>query len=57
MAMPMPNDGLKGLAPTAERPGLHAGGDIVFTDPQNWEVLQDWRADDPPRPIWAAGCC
>jgi sugar lactone lactonase YvrE len=25
-------------------------GDIVFTDPQNWEVLQDWRADDPASP-------
>ena len=25
-------------------------GDIVFTDPQNWEVLQDWSAADPNSP-------
>jgi sugar lactone lactonase YvrE len=25
-------------------------GDIVFTDPQNWEVLQDWSAEDPNSP-------
>lgn len=25
-------------------------GDIVFTDPQNWEVLQDWSATDPNSP-------
>jgi len=25
-------------------------GDIVFTDPQNWEVLQDWSPDDPNSP-------
>ncbi len=25
-------------------------GDIVFTDPQNWEVLQDWSAADPDSP-------
>jgi sugar lactone lactonase YvrE len=25
-------------------------GDIVFTDPQNWEVLQEWDAADPASP-------
>ena len=25
-------------------------GDIVFTDPQNWEVLQDWDPADPASP-------
>jgi sugar lactone lactonase YvrE len=25
-------------------------GDIVFTDPQNWEVLEDWSPEDPNSP-------
>ena len=43
--------GLPGAAPA--RPNdlvFSPRGDIVFTDPQNWEVFQHWRPDDPACP-------